>query len=199
MKKNIYISVILLVFTLSLKAQDFKNAIKINTLVTFIGQYQFSYERAIDSSFSIQLSAGVISRSLNWNVTENGTTSNRNSQSLGFIIVPEARYYTNNALNGFYLAGFLRYRQVSNYLESSSNSNTIIKAERRRTSSGGGILLGYQETIGKRILLDIYAGPQYVSIRNNLISGDSDLENRTTFRDRNGPGFRLGINLGILI
>ena len=212
--KVLIIALLVTMGAISTNAQYKSNAIKFNAFGVFAGQYQLGYEMALDENISLQLSTGYIRRSatvstdLNSNIDEGSLTTN------GIIIIPEARYYFDEALTRFYLGAFIRYRNVKRTLNDPSPtvSYTVTtdnwSSYRRKTAIGGGIIAGYQILINDGFIVDIFAGIQYKSIHfstrkfdDPAVSTDAEVPSFDIFNtifgnDRGGLSVRIGLNLG---
>ncbi|QNL21906.1 DUF3575 domain-containing protein [Hyphobacterium sp. CCMP332] len=202
MKRIILISVlpVLLLFltTNNSKAQVKDNVVKLNLFGLIVGQYQMSYERALNENLSVQLAAGLISRE--WDLSF-GTATNTQKDN-GFIIIPEVRYYFSEAPKGVYGGAFIRYRSVTNSVEYTTldqNLNTInAKAELSRNAIGGGLLIGYQVLISDAVAIDIQLGPQYKSVSTDFTPDANDPNTSISFEgEDSGVGVRFAVNFGI--
>lgn len=192
-----------------------KNGIaKINVLGLLGGQYQFAFEKKRTHYVTFQASLGLIAGNRNFTgyldsaKTKSITFKGR---KLGFIFIPEVRYYfRGNAAHGTYMAGLLRFRHSTE--DQSDNAHLInnnmasVSRKQSLTSMGGGINIGYQKAKGK-MTLDVFAGLVFTSVteRNTYFNGSAsynDLINRySAYRnlDQAGVSPRFGFFLGIKI
>lgn len=189
--------------------------IKTNVAGYFIGQYQLAVERAITDHFSLQMSAGYVSRQL--------SLTDYSNEVGGYILIPEVRFYfSSNAPKGLYASAFGRLRSTNNNLTdkkwtpSGTGIDQDLSREKVVTSVGGGITLGYQIISRGGFTFDFFAGPQYktrtVKTNYNTSSLDAaaisaDFENKgdelfaakyPTFKFESNPGIglRFGLNVG---
>ena len=73
----------------------------------------------------------------------------------GFGITPEYRFYvTGEALQGFYLAPFIRYQYFNLSDENTSFGGGSTKNEATLSTFGGGVNLGYQWVFKQHIVLE---------------------------------------------
>ncbi len=165
-------------------AQVKSNSVKFNAFGMFAGQYQLAFERAINDKITIQLSGGLVSRK--W---ELGTYEQKDG---GFVIIPEARYYFNESMKGLYAGAFARYKSGST---TATDADGEVYYEASRSAVGGGAVLGYQFLIAERLVLDLFAGPQYKTTSSEVKTGTEtalDLKGES-----DGIGARFGFNIGV--
>src|SRR4051812_332690 len=120
--------------TIAVNAQDAgkQNAIKLNPLSLAVLTGNISYERAINSNQSVQLGMFYSSFSLS------GLSYS------GWGLTPEYRIYfagAKQALNGVYVAPFVRYQSFNLKEKETSNKTSL-------TTMGGGALIGWQKMWG---------------------------------------------------
>jgi hypothetical protein len=161
------------------RAQDhgYQNAVKLNPLSLILATGNVSYERAISENKSVQLGmfyTGVKLSDLKYS---------------GFGFTPEIRFYVaghKEALNGVYVAPFLRYQNFS--IKDTETDDKI-----SFSSIGGGGLLGWEKTWGSGFVLDIFLGPSYNSgkIKENVNEEEWDVS-----AGIDGFTLRTGITLG---
>lgn len=198
MKRYLFLLFAFSIFSNLLHAQEKENVLKINMFGLFVGQSQLSYERAFNENFSVQISAGYISRTQELSFGQDGGIE---YMTKGFILIPEARYYFSDVIDGFYAAAFLRYR--STQLEVEYDDEPSYK--RDRNSAGGGLLIGYQVLLGDAdiVALDIFIGPQYKAVnqaKKEYYDGNSDpvgFDDNELKIEKEGIGVRFGMNIGI--
>lgn len=188
MKKLLIVAVVAIAAFISTdaNAQYFGGAAKTNFFGMFYGQYQLAYEHPINANSTVQLSAGLINR--NWGLGD-GEQNDR-----GFIFIPEYRYYFNEAMKGLYVGGFARYRSASSEW---SDGNDEIYYSSSRSSVGGGALIGYQFVVSEKLVIDLFAGPQYKSVDFSI---DDEFQNDDMPElngESDGFGGRFGLNIGL--
>jgi len=188
------------------KGPEFKNAIRINTLPAMVGQYQLTYERALNNRFSIGLSPGYITRDGSISVNDVPITK---SKTTGFIIIPEARFYFKETFDGFYAGAFVRYKNLTSNYTDLDGGTYDWSYKIKRSVIGGGLSLGYHYTISDRISMDYFIGPHYKSVTskktfNNPSITEDDIPVfdgsffDKTFAEKTGIGVRMGFNIGFL-
>lgn len=151
-----------------------KNVLKVNTLALIIGTGSIFYERKISDMTSAQLGFAFLSYKFG------------DTRFTGLILTPEYRIYPkNSAIDGFYIAPFLRYQNFTVKNTSTDGKGTL-------TSIGGGVDFGRQWILAKGFTMDLFFGGYYSSSKVKVNSGtDSfDTSNLTGFRPR--IGFSLG-------
>jgi hypothetical protein len=150
-----------------------KNVLKINTLCLILGTGSVFYERKLSDAMSGQLGVAY----LNYKISGTKFT--------GLILTPEVRFYTKkNAIDGMYVAPYIRYQNYS--LSDNSAKGTL-------SSIGGGLLLGRQWIKASGFTMDLFFGGHYGSASLKATEGDV-----TTFDTKlfSGFGFRVGFALG---
>jgi hypothetical protein len=177
MKKTIVMAAVLVGFLFTTNtAQAQENALKWNFLSALVKTANFSYERAISDNSSLQLG-----------VFYTGYSTDGTSFS-GFGITPEYRYYfSGEALDGAYIAPFLRYSQFT-LTEDDLNSKATL------SSIGGGAVIGKQWLMGDKFTLDIFLGPTYSSSNIKVKDGSEDDFETSVFGS--GFGIRTGLTFG---
>ena len=206
MKKTLLFAVAIIVATTfvgqKVQAQAANHAVKINLMGAIAGTYQLAFEKALNEKLSVQLGAGIITGS------SSGTTFNLDSYDAtrsGMILIPEARLYFSEGLQGLYAGAFARYRATKwDYDVTVDPSNTVDWSHYdKRTAVGGGIVLGYQILAGDAFCIDIFLGPQYKSTSNTEEMKDAtattaDIQSiDLSGADKSGVGLRLGFSVGV--
>lgn len=152
-----------------------KNVLKINTMSLVIGTGSIFYERAFKDNLSGQLGLGY----LNY-----GKDDDRFS---GLFITPEVRLYPKqNAIDGMFVAPYLRYNGLS--LKVTDGGKASI------TSIGGGVAVGRQWITNSGFTMDLFFGGHYMSatVKAEDESG-TDVFDASVF---DGFGVRMGFALG---
>lgn len=158
------------------------NVIKVNILSPIVRTANFSYERALNESSSLQV--GFFYTGF----------SDDNATYRGFGITPEYRFYlgSNPAPEGAYLAPFVRFTKLSLDVDETDVSSG---GEADFTAFGGGLVVGRQWVLKERITMDIFGGPAYNSGTVDVKSGDSsDFDVSGGF---DGFTLRLGFTIGV--
>jgi len=166
--------------TCAVKAQNVQNAIKINPLSLILATGNVSYERAVSDAQTFQLGVyytGVKVSDLKYS---------------GFGITPEYRFYVGGkreALNGVYVAPFVRYQNFTLTEKNSSSKASF-------NSFGGGGVIGWERTAPSGFVIDLFVGPQFnsgtVKVKDEGTSEDS-FDVSAGF---DGFGVRVGITIG---
>lgn len=150
-----------------------KNVLKVNTLSLFLGTGSIFYEHGFSDLISGQLGVGYL------NYKAGGTKFS------GLFLTPEVRIYaTKHAIDGFYIAPYLRYQKLS---------LAVTDAEGSLTSMGGGLCFGRQWITNSGFTMDLFFGGHYGSANAKATSGEVTSFNVNAFK-----GFkpRIGFSLG---
>ena len=163
--------------------------IKTNPFGWFAGQFQVSVEKPFSKHASWQLTSGIVRSNLELNTSDLesllGVKTSLNSVDwLGFVVVPEVRYYLSpEATKGFYFGGFARVRSIRRTMV------TNFTGVQRRTAVGAGLVLGGQFQMGKRVRGDLFLGPQVKSVTTTI--GEHFVYGEEAWI----PGIRFGMNI----
>ncbi|MGE0076790.1 MAG: DUF3575 domain-containing protein [Bacteroidales bacterium] len=174
MRKIVMLTLLALVVLPSIAQEsEEKNVLKINTLSLIVGTGSIFYEREFSDNLSGQMGAAY----LNYKIGD--------TEFSGLILTPEVRFYPrNNAIDGFYVAPYIRYQNFS--LEDGEYKATY-------SNFGGGISLGRQWVTDSGFTMDLFFGAHYTSGKIDVDSGtedDFDVSNFDGFRTR--VGFSIG-------
>jgi len=152
-----------------------KNVLKINTLSLIFGTGSLFYERKISELTSVQLGIGY----MGYKVSD--------AKFSGLILTPEFRIYPRkNAIDGFYIAPYLRY---FNFTIKSGTNNDIGSL----TVMGGGLLFGRQWITNSGFTMDLFLGGHYGSASVKTNSGSTEWVDSNFF---SGFKTRVGFALG---
>jgi hypothetical protein len=155
-----------------------KNCVKLNLSSLGFKIIGLQYERAIAPKFSAALQIRFSpSSSLpgvsNFKDQIDGNQAILSTKMSSIAITPEFRYYVRHAMKGFYLAPYLRYRNINmdipfSYVNS-NNATQVIDLNGKFSSFGGGLMMGSHFNIGKSISLDWFIiGFQYMSTKADI-------------------------------
>jgi len=154
-------------------SQNESHTVKINPLSALLRIGSVFYEHKLSDKGSIQL--GLAYTGIKFDDTKFS----------GLMVTPEYRFYPKeNALNGLYLAPYLRYQNfkvTSNEDKGSYNS------------FGGGAVLGRQWIYKSGFTLDLFFGPSFNSGNYKAESGDGEVDFKGGI---DGFGIRTGILIG---
>jgi hypothetical protein len=150
-----------------------KNVLKINTLSLVFMTGSVFYERKISDAMSAQLGFGYTS--LKYKTTK----------FTGLILTPEVRIYPKkNAIDGFYVAPYFRYMNLS---------LTVDNAKGTLSAIGGGLLIGHQWITDSGFTMDLFFGGHYGTSNVKATVGDATVFDTKLF---SGSGVRAGFALG---
>jgi hypothetical protein len=149
-----------------------KNVLKINTLSLILTTGSVFYEHRLSDLMSGQFGFGYTGIKI------------KDTKFSGIILTPEFRIYPKkNAIDGFYIAPYLRYQNYS--LQNGADKGTL-------SSMGGGLLFGRQWITKSGFTMDLFFGGHYGSTNLKVNSGtDTFSTNLIT-----GFGMRVGFALG---
>jgi hypothetical protein len=151
-----------------------KNVLKVNTLSLFLGTGSIFYEHGFSEKISGQLGVGYLG------YKAGGTKFS------GLFLTPEVRFYPkSNAIDGFYLAPYVRYQNLSLSVDADKGS---------MTSMGGGLAFGRQWITNSGFTMDLFFGGHYSSAKFKAETGAGE----ETFNLGAFKGFkpRIGFALG---
>lgn len=172
---------LLLLVVASLSLQSFaqsetsteKNVLKVNTLSLVLGTGSVFYEHGFSDKISGQLGVGY----LNYGINDNRFS--------GLFLTPELKFYPKgNAIDGMYVAPYLRYQNLTVKVDPDKGS---------LTNMGGGLAFGRQWITNSGFTMDLFFGGHYTSAKLKVDSGSETSFNINAF---DGFGFRLGFALG---
>ena len=168
--------------------------VKANILSPLVKTGSFFVEQRVGARSTVQL-GGLFTR---WGA---GDTRLR-----GFALTPEYRRYLSadkNALQGFYLAPFLRYQHLTltnDFQQPAADPDGSSTAEQQQATLntyGGGLLIGHQWLFGNWFSVDAFLGPSYndghIRTHDSVPTNDESFDTGT-FR---GFGLRTGLTIGV--
>lgn len=165
------------------------SAIKINYISPILRTLSIFYEQTISDNMSLQLG---------FYYTGFGVDE---VKYRGYAITPEFRFYpSDEAIDGFFIAPFFRYRNLSisadyTYVDEYGDLQSD-KGKAVLNTFGGGILVGNQWIFNDLISFELFIGPQMSVGNAKLVDGDETYWDYST-RGFNGFGVRLGTTVGI--
>lgn len=154
-------------------AQSESHTIKINPLSALLRIGSVFYEQKLTDKSSVQL--GLAYTGIKFDDTKFS----------GLMVTPEYRFYPKeNALNGLYVAPYLRYQNFN----VKDNTDTG-----KYNSFGGGVVLGRQWVYSSGFTLDLFFGPSYNAGKFKADDGSNDVNINASI---DGFGIRTGILIG---
>lgn len=173
MKRILFIAALFL--QLQLSAQEatipvYHNTVSVAPFGLLFGNLQVSYERAITSSSSVELEAGLKMSGglLKINGFDSPTLQTNDFEFTGITLTPGYRWYPlkgSRSHTGFYLGGYYRFRAVGdnvegNYTSSKTGTDSPVDLDVKLVTSTVGFQLGYKLPIHKHFSVDfLFAGP----------------------------------------
>jgi hypothetical protein len=149
-----------------------KNVLKVNTLALIVGTGSIFYEHKFSDNTSAQLGVAY----LGYKFTD--------TKISGLVLTPEFRIYPKkNAIDGMYIAPYLRYQNFS--VSDASSKGSL-------TTMGGGLLLGRQWITNSGFTMDLFFGGHYGSAKVKVESGSDTFD----IGSLSGFGMRIGFALG---
>ena len=148
-----------------------KNVVKIN-LGTIFGSPGLSYERYLQNRFAIEFGASYkpnVQSIQTQSYSSSNTFSESDSIRYGLKAYGLLKYYITARRNpfpkGWYLGAnysYINQTQITRVEDNAAVKNPIsFDYERKTEQHSGGLVIGYQQTFGKRISLDAFLGPQF--------------------------------------
>ncbi len=151
-----------------------KNVLKVNTLSLILGTGSIFYDRELSDMTSAQLGLAYLSYKFS------------DTRFSGLIVTPEFRIYPKkDALDGFYIAPYLRYQKFT-------VKNTSDDSRGSLTSMGGGILFGRQWIYDSGFTMDLFFGGHYSSSSVKVDSGTDSFDSDVFSGFKPRIGFALG-------
>jgi len=151
-----------------------KNVLKINTISLFLGTGSVFYERKLSDLTSGQLGVAYMGFKV------------QDTKFSGLIVTPEVRFYPKkNAIDGFYVAPYLRYQSFSVENTETDDKGTL-------TCMGGGFLFGRQWITNSGFTMDLFFGGHYGSAKVNVESGTDTFDSDVFSGFKMRVGFALG-------
>jgi hypothetical protein len=152
-----------------------KNVLKINTLTLIIATGSIFYERKISDLTSAQLGVAYLGYKIS------------GIKFSGLILTPEFRIYPKkNAIDGFYVAPYLRYLNLA-------EKNTVGNQSISFTAMGGGLLFGRQWITNSGFNMDLFFGVHYTAGSGEANSGDNSWSKSDLLTGiKTRAGFALG-------
>lgn len=187
------------------------NALKVDIFQPIINTLAVSFEHKLSETSSFQLGVsgtfGYKDDSYGGFNSYNGSGYNGRSTS-GFALTPEYRLYLSEkhpALEGFYVAPFLRYQYLSQTGEYSVyNPTTGLSSQAKQydaslSAFGLGVTVGRHWIFKRRFSLDVFTGPGYTftSTSSNQPGHSPGKGEFIGYLDNNNYDFRGGATFGI--
>jgi len=158
MKTSFILPVLLLAGT----AQAQTNVLKVDIFQPISNTLALSFEHKLNETSSFQIGlAGTFGYKEDTYISF--VTPYDGVSTSGFAITPEYRFYLSEkhpALEGFYVAPFLRYQ----YLSQTGPSSTGSSYSASLNSLGLGLTVGRHWIFKHRFSLDLFAGPGYTFV-----------------------------------
>ncbi len=181
MKKFIYVMMVALIVSASVKAQENgKNVIKINPFGALLGSYSMSYERVVTNKSTLQFDANY------GDINLFGLKINTFGVGAGY------RFYfskTKSVPEGFFVSPSIAYSNVSLYLTSTPADKVTVG------TFEGGVVGGYQWIFDSGFQIDLFVGPRFISVGSLSIPTESD-DMELYLGELSGVGTKLGFSIG---
>jgi hypothetical protein len=165
------------------------HALKANLLSPLVKTGSFFYEQQVGAKSSLQLGALFTS----W-------SPDAGTRLSGFAFTPEYRRYfseSEQALNGFYVAPFLRYQKLALKVDITDDADTPYTGKVSLQTLGAGLVVGHQWLYGGRVTLDTFLGPSYNRNIARISAGDAQATDMADEGSFSGFSLRTGITVGV--
>lgn len=157
-----------------------QNAVKVSLGNAFTGSIPLSFERAVsdNQSFAVLVNIGIPKNAPAVFSNEiEGVDGTGDIRTSSFSITPEYRFYTSGeAMNGFYIAPYLKYRSWGfDFSGTFGDDNTGVDTKGKWNAVGGGAQMGYQWLIGEHFVIDWYflgLGMTYQTLKADFTTDD---------------------------
>lgn len=175
--KKLFLILVAVCILIPVKAQETsseKNVLKVNTLSLIFGTGSIFYEHGFSEKISGQLGVGYLG------YKAGGTKFS------GLFLTPEVRFYPkSSAIDGFYIAPYVRYQNLS---------LTITDGKGSLSSMGGGLAFGRQWITKSGFTMDLFFGGHYSSA--NFKAESNATEESFNIKAFKGFKPRIGFALG---
>lgn len=143
------------------------NCIKINPTSLLGRTLNVQYERVVHPHMTVALQARyTFPKTYNGSFFSPENTSYTNLKFGALTLTPEYRYYVKEAMRGFYVAPYLRYRQMNLDFDFPILYNGSLRTgqfDGRFNAFGGGVMIGVHQHLGNSMSLDFFIiGLQYM-------------------------------------
>lgn len=161
------------------------NAVKLNLSSLLVNNIGIQYERALSPKIAVACQArytmpGKLALSNAYGSIVNGDSILDGEIKLGgWAITPEFRFYPKHVLKGFYLAPYVRVRNISldypvSYKDDLGRQQSVL-ASGNINSFGGGLMIGSHFNLGKSVSLDWFIlGLQFMSSKASFKATSSE-------------------------
>lgn len=143
------------------------NCIKINPTSLLGRTINVQYERVVHPHMSVALQVRyTMPKTYNSSIFTPEDVNYTNLKFGALTITPEYRYYVKEAMRGFYVAPYLRYRQMNldfNFPIPYNGGFSTGRFDGRFSAYGGGVMLGVHQNLGSSFSIDYFIiGMQYM-------------------------------------
>lgn len=151
-----------------------ENNVKTNFLGYFFKFYSVSYERALTSNLSGQITFGKMGNVLDGNFFDSASSTEEEFSAI--YVIPELRYYPKNLYTkGFYLSAFSRINFIHMEGAYNQNGNTRKMISENATQFNAGFKVGWNWHFNQ-VLLDLGFGPEFVFDTDFYLYDESNYE-----------------------
>lgn len=175
--KALSLSILLLLFTLSIEAQETKAVKQQKNQINFeltdlpTSFFTFGYERVVGKHLSVDIGIGFKSKDglIKFSGLDTEKIKTNDLTYYGYKLVPEVKYYLNESingamLNGFYFGAYLKYSGFKSDLEGiyidSQDVMHDFKFKGNISVTSIGLMVGYKLPVSKHFSIDfLIAGP----------------------------------------
>ena len=173
-------------------ATEKKNIIKLTT-------FGINYERVLTARITAQLNTHYLFSGQNSaSTTINGQTLN--TESSGFGVGAEVRFYPKSALNGFFVGLSPRYQNYNFRVPNGTTDNgSSTDAKANWNAYNVALLLGKQWVFNDIISFEVYGGPAVVGGVFEITKGNRDAFTLLGTGANTGVTLRFGIAVGFAL
>ena len=149
------------------------NCIKINPTSLFANTINMQYERVVHPKMTVAMQVRyTIPKNYNGSFFNPDNVDYTELKFGALTLTPEYRYYVREAMRGFYVAPYLRYRQMNldfNFPVLNNGTFSTGRFDGNSRAFGGGLMIGVHQQLGNSFSLDFFIiGLQYMSNNINL-------------------------------
>ncbi len=171
-------------------ATEKKNIIKLAT-------FGINYERVLSSRITAQFNTHYLFKGQNTASSGNGSGQTLTTESSGFGVGAEVRFYPKSALNGFFVGLSPRYQNYNFRVPNGTTDNgSPADAKANWNAYNVALLLGKQWVFNDIISFEVYGGPAFVGGVLEITKGNRDAFTLFGTGANTGVTLRFGITVG---
>jgi hypothetical protein len=182
------------------------NALKINPINIFIGDFPFYLERRLKNNFTFEIGVGVTSANYLREIFVEPYQPELKKQSMiGYSFSGAVRYYPLELLNGFFIGPEVRVRNYTNKIISCGDVPVLDANKERRNVMDFKAQFGYIFYLEGNMFVELYAGTGIRAVEGltamcnqtaNPNTGRIEYELKFNKEEYSSPAAALGFKIG---